>query len=127
VRVAAIAALGQPRAAAAVIIPAAMIGRGAMLVLLLWLPPARGDGMGAAMGKPRVGRIATGLAVAAGAALLLMPPRAAIAAVVLGFGSSLVLGKTAMAQIGGYTGDVLGAAEVLGECVVLTAAVSAGI
>jgi adenosylcobinamide-GDP ribazoletransferase len=127
VRVAAIAALGQPRAAAAVIIPAAMIGRGAMLVLLLWLPPARGDGMGAAMGKPQVGRIATGLAVAAGAALLLMPPRAAIAAVVLGFGSSLVLGKTAMAQIGGYTGDVLGAAEVLGECVVLTAAVSAGI
>jgi cobalamin synthase len=46
--------------------------------------------------------------------------------VVLGLGSALVLAKLAASQIGGYTGDVLGAAEVLAECVVLTAAASVG-
>lgn len=126
VRVAAIAALGRPWAAAAVIILAAMVGRAAILVVLLIIAPARDDGMGSAMGTPHAGRIALGLGLAVASAFLSTPPRAAVAAVVLGLGSALVLAKLAASQIGGYTGDVLGAAEVLAECVVLTAAASVG-
>jgi cobalamin synthase len=45
--------------------------------------------------------------------------------VVLGSGAPLAVAKLARAQIGGYTGDVLGGCEVVVECVVLTAAACA--
>ena len=46
---------------------------------------------------------------------------AASTAVALGFASALGMTRLAQRQIGGYTGDVLGAIEVVTECVVLTA------
>jgi adenosylcobinamide-GDP ribazoletransferase len=67
--------------------------------------------------------VGLGLAVITSYALL--PMRVASAAAVFGFGSSLVLAILARRQIGGYTGDVLGAAEVVAECVVLSVLASA--
>jgi adenosylcobinamide-GDP ribazoletransferase len=125
VRMAAMAALGRPGIVAIAMILAGMLGRSGMLLLLLLLPPARDDGMGASMGKPRTEAIALGLGLAMVAAFLSLPGLPAIVAVALGFSSSLVVARLAHMQIGGHTGDLLGASEVITECVVLTVMVSA--
>jgi adenosylcobinamide-GDP ribazoletransferase len=120
VRVAAIAALGRPATVATAMIVAGVIGRGGMLLLLVLLTPARDDGMGAAMRRPPTTSAALGLGLAVLAAFLLLPTLPATASVVFGLGSSLLLARLADRQIGGHTGDVLGACEVATECVVLT-------
>jgi adenosylcobinamide-GDP ribazoletransferase len=125
VRVAAIAALDRPGIVAIAMILAGMLGRSGMPLLLLLLPPARDDGMAAAMGKPRTETVALGLGLAMVAAFLSLPGLPATEVVALGFSSSLVLARLAHMQIGGHTGDLLGASEVITECVVLTVMVSA--
>jgi adenosylcobinamide-GDP ribazoletransferase len=119
-RAAAIAALDRPAIVATAMILAGMLGRSGISLLLLVLPPARNDGMGASMGRPRAKSAGIGLGLAMAAAFLTLHAPPATAAIVLGFGSSLMLAKLAHTQIGGHTGDILGASEVVTECVVLT-------
>ena len=123
-RVAAIAALGKPTSASAAVVLAGILGRGGMLVIFLVLAPARSDGMGASMGKPQIRSAGLGLGLAMASAFFCFPAQAATMAIALGFGSSLVFARLAYTQIGGFTGDVLGAGEVVTECVVLTAMAS---
>jgi adenosylcobinamide-GDP ribazoletransferase len=120
VRLAAITALDHSDIVMTAMVTAGMLGRSGILLLPLVLVPARDSGMGAAMGKPWVTSTAAGLALATIAAFLSLHTLLAIAAVALGFGASLALAKLAHRQIGGYTGDILGATEVVIECVVLT-------
>ena len=124
-RAGAIAALDDPRRVLAALIAAGMLGRGGILVVLALLRPARADGLAASLGAiPRFG-VVLGLATAiAGAALTFSPP-AALAAVLLAAGVALGMAKLTQSEIGGYTGDVLGAVEVITECIVLTVAASA--
>lgn len=120
VRTAAIETFSLPRVVLTAMILAGMLGRSAMIVPLLVLRPARGDGMGASVGEPRLISAGVGLGLAVIAPFLFLPPLPGAGAVVLGFGSSWVLTIIAGRQLGGHTGDVLGAAEVVAECVVLT-------
>ena len=124
-RVAAIAALDQPVVVATAMILAGMLGRGGMLVLPLVLSPARTDGLGVSMGRPRAWSAGIGIGLAMVAPFLALHAPQAIAAIALGFGSAMGVAKLGHAQIGGYTGDVLGASEVVTECVVLTVLASA--
>jgi adenosylcobinamide-GDP ribazoletransferase len=124
VRIAAIAALDEPKLVLTALILAGMLGRSAMILLLLVLRPARADGMGASLDRSGPTSAAVGLGVSVIASFMLVRALPAVANVALGFGSSLVLAWTAERQVGGHTGDVLGAAEVLAECVVLTVMVS---
>ena len=112
VRVAALAAMRHP--AVAMIVSGAL-GRGAMVGLLLMLRPARPDGLAASLGMPpRWATVAgLGLAVLIGGAAPMALPAAVLAA--------LAMATLARRQIGGYTGDVLGATEQAAECAVLTA------
>nr|WP_294563325.1 adenosylcobinamide-GDP ribazoletransferase [uncultured Rhodopila sp.] len=121
VRVAAISALARPGVVAAALVAAGMLGRSGMVLLVIAIRPARADGMGASMGGLRVGPAAAGLGMAVAASFALLPARPAAAVVLLSVAVSLGMAKLAAAQIGGYTGDVLGACEVATECVVLTA------
>jgi adenosylcobinamide-GDP ribazoletransferase len=121
-RVAAISAIGDSSRVMLAFCLAGMLGRGGVLVLLLTLSPARDDGLGAAMGETPVGRASIGLALAVVACLLALPFKWAFAIVIAGFGASLAMARLARGQIGGYTGDVLGATEVVTECVVLSIA-----
>jgi adenosylcobinamide-GDP ribazoletransferase len=125
VRTAAIAALGLPRVVLTAMIVAGALGRSAMIVPLLFLRPARGDGMGASVGEPRLINAGVGLGFAVITSFLFLPPLPGAGVVVLGFGSSWVLTIIAGRQVGGHTGDVLGAAEVVVECGVLTLLASA--
>jgi adenosylcobinamide-GDP ribazoletransferase len=120
VRVAAIAVLNRSETVMLAMVAAGMLGRSGILLLPLVLAPARDSGMGAAMGKPGLASTAMALALATVAAFLSLHALPATAAVALGFGASLALAKLAHAQVGGHTGDVLGATEVVIECVVLT-------
>jgi adenosylcobinamide-GDP ribazoletransferase len=100
-----------------VLLLAAVLGRGAMLLPLLLLSPARADGLAAALGQRRLAPLAAGLALSAAAAWL--APAAGLAALLAG----LVVAALAQTQVGGYTGDVFGAAEQAAECAVLSALV----
>jgi adenosylcobinamide-GDP ribazoletransferase len=120
IRAGAIAAMFRPGPVAAALIAASAIGRGGILLLLLTLHPARADGLGAALTNVQAGRICAGLAVAVLAALAVLPFGVALISLVLGAISAMAMSGLAAVQLGGYTGDVLGAASVVTECVVLT-------
>ncbi len=105
------------------LICAGAVSRTAGLAPLLLLAPARRDGAGAAM--PRPSRLALRLAaIFAGAASL--PPLLAglsVAQVVVADCAAVLaavyVARLAQRQIGGYTGDVLGAAQQAAEIAVL--------
>jgi adenosylcobinamide-GDP ribazoletransferase len=96
------------------LIGASMLGRGAMLIPLLVLKPARTDGLAASLGKAGLPAL-VGLAIAV--ALSLLTPAECLAALAAG----LVVSLLSYRQIGGYTGDVLGAVEQVAECAALSA------
>ena len=123
-RVAAISGLDEPAWAMVALCLAGMLGRAGILVLLLTLSPAREDGLGAAMRNTEAGKAAIGLALAAVVCLLALPVWRAAVFVILALGTTLAMARLARGQIGGYMGDVLGATEVVTECVVLTVAAS---
>jgi adenosylcobinamide-GDP ribazoletransferase len=125
VRTAAIATVGPPWAVLTAMIVAGVLGRSAMIVPPLVLSPARADGMGASIAKPRAISATAGLGLGVIASVVLLPALLAAAVLVLGFGASLVLATIARRQLGGYTGDILGAAEVVAESIVLTLMASA--
>ena len=114
-----IAALATARHPALAIILAGVLGRGAMLVLLAQMRPARADGLAASLAGPASVRMTVGLVIAAAASVL-----APITLVAAGASVFAVL-WIARRQVGGYTGDVLGAAEQGVECAVM-AAMAAG-
>lgn len=122
-RVAALAALPMPSMGflAAMVLARAGIGP------LLLLPPARADGLGHMAGRPALRRIGFGL----GLGLILCLPLLGLAKTVILLASVLLvqaaLARVAIRAIGGQTGDVLGAAIVLGEAGgLLTLALIAG-
>jgi adenosylcobinamide-GDP ribazoletransferase len=114
-RVAALAALREPGAVAVALVVAGALGRGAMVGVLLILRPARASGLAAALGATPHRTAGVGLAIAAAFALL--APVALPAAILAAVGMAVL----ARRQIGGYTGDVLGATEQAAECAILTA------
>jgi adenosylcobinamide-GDP ribazoletransferase len=117
-RVSAVAAIPHPAPA---LIAAGIVGRGAMIVPLLLLPPARPDGLGATVRHPPLAAAALGLVLSAVAAWLVLGGRPAIAAVSAAAAAGLMVSAIAYRQIGGHTGDVLGGTEIASECFVLTA------
>jgi adenosylcobinamide-GDP ribazoletransferase len=121
-RAAALAALTGPEAATAVLIAAHCLSRGLLPLVMLVLVPARDDGLAAAAGRPGPADALTGLllglllaALAAGGVMALSLGLAALVA-------AAVTGLIALRQIGGYTGDVLGAVQQTSEIAVLLAA-----
>jgi adenosylcobinamide-GDP ribazoletransferase len=124
-RVGAIASLADPALAAAALIAAHSGARAAMLVFMRLVPNARNDGLSAGAGVPpqNASLIAAGIAIV----LLLL---------CLGFGATLVavlllaiaggtMAWLSVRQIGGQTGDVLGAFEQVAEILILLTAAAA--
>jgi adenosylcobinamide-GDP ribazoletransferase len=99
---------------------AAALARGAILLPLRLLPPARRDGMASGLGRPAAWPLLAGLALTLLPAGLLLPWRLALAVTLAAAASGLLLAALAWRQIGGQTGDVLGASAVLAECAVLS-------
>lgn len=121
-RVAAISALvaAAPLLAQAALVGLAAASRAGMVAGLRLMRPARDDGLGRAAGRPSGAGMAVALALGWAAllapALLLSHPLPAWLALALGLGlAQLWLARRALRDLGGQTGDVLGAMQQAGE------------
>jgi adenosylcobinamide-GDP ribazoletransferase len=118
VQVAALAVHGPAQGAAA-LVAAHCLGRAGAVVLLLVMPAAHGGGMGAAFAADaRTAPCVAGAGAAVVVALVVLGPGGLSAAACVAIATALV-GLLAWRKIGGLVGDVLGAAEQVGEAVVL--------
>jgi adenosylcobinamide-GDP ribazoletransferase len=121
-RAVALASIPDPIEGALALIAAHAASRAALAPALYYLQPAREDGLGAAAGRPGFGTMLAAVAIGAFVAIgMLGPVRGLVALIVTG---AAVAGAAVLArrQIGGYTGDVLGAFQQVGEIVMLLAA-----
>ena len=110
-RISAIAHLAEPEVVAPTLIAAAALSRAAMPVAMWLLPQARVEGLAASAGRPQRGRVLLGIGFGVVACLHCVPLLAAgilIAASFVIAGMFLILSQH---QIGGITGDVLGALQ----------------
>jgi adenosylcobinamide-GDP ribazoletransferase len=118
----ALAALDDPLHAGLALVAAHAVSRGTLPPLMRLLVPARPDGLGAAAGRP-TRTVAIIAAVTAGAlALACLGPARGAGALVLTAGALAAAAMLARRQIGGYTGDVLGFFQQIGEIVMLLVA-----
>jgi adenosylcobinamide-GDP ribazoletransferase len=113
-RAGAIMALAEPSAVAAALVAAGAASRAALPAVMIALPRARTDGLAASAGRPHPLRAAAAVLVAILIALALLG-EAALAALLVGALGALAVALLARRQIGGCTGDVLGAVQQLTE------------
>ena len=121
-RATALAAIAAPGPAAAALIAAHALARALPPAVMAWAPLARDDGLAAAAGQAESEHAWTALGLGAVIALLLLGIGAGLAALIVAGLAGFAMIRLARARIGGYTGDVLGAIEQLGEIAVLLAA-----
>ena len=121
-RAAALSAVGTGWAAAAALIAAHAVGRGGVAVALYTLPAARTDGLGASAGTPEPAIVGWALGITILAAFAMLGWAAGLAALAPAAIAMTLIGETARRQLGGQTGDVLGAIEQGGEAATLIAA-----
>jgi adenosylcobinamide-GDP ribazoletransferase len=123
IKVVALAALTEPAEVAAALIAAHAGARSLLPWMMHSEPWARSDGLAVDAGRPSLAQAAASLAI--GFAILLVaagPARGLLAAAVALL--ALLLAPLARRQIGGMTGDVLGAAEQVAEIAILLALVA---
>lgn len=121
-RAAALVAVGSPIEAGLALIAAHAASRATLPAIMWWLEPARTDGLGAMAGTPTLAPVLVAAAIGAFVALgMLGPVRGLVAIVVTGLAAAATA-LLAKRQIGGYTGDVLGAIQQIGEIVMLLVA-----
>ena len=123
-RAAALDAIGGRWAVLGALVAAHAVGRGGLAAALHALPAARTDGLGASAGRPESAGTALALGIAAVLALVGLGIGAGLVAFVAAAIVMAAIGALAKRQIGGQTGDVLGAIEQGGETAMLLAAAS---
>lgn len=118
----AIAAIADPASVASALIAAHVSARAALPLFMRFVPPARADGLSAQAGRPPP------LSVVVAALLGALTPAVAFGlapaaiALALAISAGLLIAWLSMRQIGGQTGDVLGALEQCIEIVILLGA-----
>jgi adenosylcobinamide-GDP ribazoletransferase len=121
-RAAALASIGDAIHVSLALIAAHAVSRAALPVVMWRMTPARTEGLGAAAGSPRRSSIIAAVAIGTVIGLAALGPmRGAIGVCLTGI-IVLALVGWARRQIGGHTGDVLGAFQQIGEIVILLAA-----
>lgn len=118
-KVAALADLAIPGQVASALIAAHALGRGVLPFVMRSYPLARSNGLAVHAGKPPLKGTYVSIALAALIAGLVGGPSVALVATIAAFVVAFLVAQTAHRQLGGYTGDVLGAAEQLVEVTVI--------
>ena len=104
---------------------AAHAGSRALLPLLMRaLPPARPGGLAASVGVPSSLSSIAALVLGTAATFWGLGDRQGLVGIVAAAIGMVAVGALARRQLGGYTGDVLGAAQQVGEIVLLLVAVA---
>jgi adenosylcobinamide-GDP ribazoletransferase len=118
VRVIALATL-EPGAALALLPAVHALSRGGAIGLMAALPPASGEGLGAAHSDPGLRpQVLVGVLLALVVGLITLGWWVAPFALLAAAGAALIA-LLAHRKISGYTGDVLGAAQQVGEVLLL--------
>ena len=115
----ALAELARPAAVSGAMIAAHALSRAVIPAAMLVLPPARDGGLGASAGRPAIATCLLAAVIALAVAIALLPWHTALAAGLAALCAAAVMGLLAARQIGGQTGDVLGALQQLAETTVL--------
>jgi adenosylcobinamide-GDP ribazoletransferase len=84
--------------------------RAMLPALMHWLLPARPDGLGAAAGQPPASAVYVGLAIAFLLSVILLSWSGIVAFIIGGIGA-FGMAQLAKRQVGGHTGDILGATQ----------------
>lgn len=121
-KVGAVASLGDPLLAAIALMTAHIGARAALPAFMFAVKPARADGLSAAAGRPPLRSVAIAAALGVLALGVGLDPIRAAAALLLLLLAGLILARLTLRQIGGQTGDVLGALEQLCEVLILLVA-----
>jgi adenosylcobinamide-GDP ribazoletransferase len=125
IRAAAIALIAAPAAVLAALVATDAAGRLAAVLLMAALPPARGDGLSASVGQPGAGLALVAALLTFAIAWLALSFGAAVLLVMAAAVSAAGIGLLARNRLGGQTGDVLGAACQICQCLALMALVAA--
>ncbi|MTJ81198.1 MAG: adenosylcobinamide-GDP ribazoletransferase [Telmatospirillum sp.] len=113
-----LAELAHPGLVAATLIAQHALGRAAIPVVMQGLMPARAGGLGATAGQPSPSTAGIAATLALVTAALVLPLAAAFPAAAGAALATVAIGILAWRQIGGQTGDVLGATEQAAEIMV---------
>jgi adenosylcobinamide-GDP ribazoletransferase len=124
VRWSALASITDLHAAAGVLVLSHTSARGLLAVIPEYWRPARADGISASAGKGNLTSSAVAIGLTIAVALLLDAGPVALASVLAAAGGIVAVAAVASRYLGGYTGDVFGAAEQIAETLALLAAVS---
>jgi len=121
-RAVALASIPGPIEGGLALIAAHAASRALLPPAMLLLEPARADGLGAAAGTPTPTAALIAAAIGAFIALGMLGPVRGLVALALAGMAVAATAVLARRQIGGYTGDVLGAFQQIGEIVMLLVA-----
>ncbi len=124
-RIAVLAALAEPAVVGAVLVAAAAASRAAMVAVMTGLAPARSDGLAESSGAPGAGTAAIAVAVALVVVFAVLPSAAATGVIAGVIAGGVAMAWLARRQIGGHTGDVLGATQQVAEITALVVAAAA--
>ncbi len=111
----AILAAHQPTLAPFAVIALAMASRAGLGFALLWMPAARSDGMGRSAAGTSFARAMVGLAPAGLGLAVLLPWPSALWVLAAVATAHLIFARISLRQIGGQSGDVLGAMQQVAE------------
>ncbi|MBB4397331.1 adenosylcobinamide-GDP ribazoletransferase [Bradyrhizobium sp. ERR14] len=120
----ALAAIADPLLVACALLSAHAAARAGVPAFMSLVPPARPDGLSASAGSPPGRSIAIAFALGTLALALALGPGKALVGLILLSLAGLLLARLAVRQIGGQTGDILGAFEQIGEILILLVAAS---
>jgi adenosylcobinamide-GDP ribazoletransferase len=121
IRAAILSGLTSPEAAALALITAAAISRAMLPGVMRWQRPARADGLAAGVGAPANADVVTAAALALLIALFAVGFWAGLLAAIVAGLAALAVAALAQRTLGGHTGDVLGAVQVIAEMTALAA------
>jgi adenosylcobinamide-GDP ribazoletransferase len=120
----ALAAIANPFAVTLALCAAHTAARAGVPAFMSLVPPARPDGLSASAGAPPGRSVAIAFAVGTLVLVVTLGPGKALAGLILVSLAGLLLARLAVRQIGGQTGDILGAFEQASEILILLVAAS---
>jgi adenosylcobinamide-GDP ribazoletransferase len=120
-RVSILSGLASPNAAALAVIAAATVSRAVLPAVMRWQQPARTDGLAVLVGAPETAQVATAVVLALLILLLAVGLRVGALVVLAAALAALAVATLAQRTLGGQTGDVLGAVQVVAEVWALAA------
>ena len=115
----ALVTLAEPALVAAALIAAHVAARGMLPAFMRFVAPARPDGLSARVGRPPATSVVAAAVVGLVVLGVALRPLAAISALLCLVAAGVFMAWLTIRQIGGQTGDVLGALEQVGEALVL--------